>query len=104
MLYIIFFVKLHKNDFSKSTNQLSMEITSYDYNFLSKSKEQRLKCLRNAIEYIGYRKTIEELLAIYRNLKIKNVQDDIKSILYPYEFVLTKDIAIYCDELGLYIN
>lgn len=104
MLYIIFFVKLHKNDFQKVPTNLSMEITSYDYNFLSKSKEQRLKCLRNAIEYIGYRKTIEELLAIYKKMKIKNVQDDIKSILYPYDFVLTKDVAIYCDELGLYIK
>lgn len=81
-----------------------MEITSYDYNFNSSKKEYRLWCLRNAIEYIGYTKTIEELLVIYRKLKIENVKDDIKSILFPYEFVLTQDIAVYCDELGLYIK
>ena len=104
MLYIIFFVKLRKNDFQKISNNPSMEITSYDYNFLSNSKEYRLRCLRNAIEYIGYKKTIQELLLIYKNLKIKNVQDDIKSILHPYEFVLTQDVAIYCDELGMYIK
>ena len=81
-----------------------MEITTYDYNFNSNRKEYRLSCLREAIAYIGYIKTIQELLTIYKKLKIENVKDDIKSILFPYEFVLTQDTAIYCDELGLYIK
>jgi len=82
---------------------MNAKLSNFKYAFF-RSKEQRKIALNEAIQYNGYYQTIQELLSMYKKLKNENIKHDIKSILFPYEFTLTQQTEIYCDELQLFIK